>query len=604
MKHRIIFALVACIAALSCTPRETVVFITDFGVTPDSGENSLQAIASAVDRCRETGASTLVFPKGRYDIWPVEGAERIGIVLDCLSDFTFDGCGSEFIFHDSMSICQVDSCSNVTLKNFSVDWERPFASQMTVVEAAPDHLDIQIDSTKYPYVIEDSKLYFVGENWKIHASEGSFFNMFDKDREEILYRTWDSPLGGILSAPATKLADGNVRLSGKVNLPGGEARLPEPGTFIAMYPTRERLGNYFGIRITNGKDITLKDVTLYHSMNFGVFGVRTENITLDNYCATPNRAEGRVFSLIADASHFNCCKGTVLVENCCHEGQGDDFINVHGRNARIDEILDDHTVRVRSQADMMQPGDTVWVVDRVTAQRGETLIVEKSLPDNILSFTTPLPEGTELYDVIENKTWTAGFILRNCRIEKRNRARGILLTTPKKVLVENNYFHSAGTAILIEGDTDVWFESGACKDVEIRNNVFENCLTSGSDDGDRWKWGEAVITITPSHNPSDSLVEPYHHGINIHDNVFKVFDRPLVHARSVGELTFTGNKIIKTCDYTPYTWQKTSFFLEGCRNVTVSGNEWDEGYFPHDARTVNMGKNDLKTDELAIVTGK
>lgn len=598
---KLFFLFSICIAALSCSSGRDIVTVTDFGITPDSGENALLAIAAAIESCREKGASALVFPTGRYDIWPEEGSERVGFVLDHLTDFTFDGQGSEFIFHDSMSICRVDSCTNVTLRGFSVDWDRPFASQMTVVEAAPDHLDIQIDSTQYPYVIEGGKLYFVGENWKVHASEGSFYSMFDKDEKEMLYNCWDSPMGPILSAPATKLADGNVRLSGKVRLSGDDTRLPEPGTYIAMYPTRERLGPYMGIYIRNGKDITLKDVTLYHSMNFGVFGVRTENITLDNYCAAVNEAKGRVFSLIADASHFNCCKGTVLVQNCRHTGQGDDFINVHGRNARIDEMIDDRTVRVRSEAEMMQPGDTVWVVDRVTAQRGGTLIVASSGPDNLLSFTTPLPAGTELHDVIENKTWTAGFILRDCRIEKRNRARGILLTTPKDVIVENNYFHSAGTAILIEGDTDVWFESGACRNVEIRNNVFDNCLTSGNRDGDRWQWGEAVITITPSHNPSDSLVTPYHHGIHIHDNVFKVFDRPLVHARSVDELTFTGNRIIKTDDYPPYAWQKESFFLEGCRNVSVSGNEWDKNYFPHDARAVNMGRRDISTDELSVL---
>lgn len=598
MKH-IIIMLSLCLAALSCSTGNDVVTITDFGISPDTGENALQAIASAVDRCRETGASTLVFPKGRYDIRPVEGIDRIGIVLDHMKDFTFDGCGSIFVFHDSMHISDVDSCSNVTLKNFTVDWERPFASQMTVVEAAPDHIDIHIDSTKYPYVIEDSKLYFVGENWKIRADDTSFYNMFDKDSKEIIYNTWENPMGNIFSAPATCLPDGNVRLSGRIGLSGDYNRLPEPGTFIVHYPTRQKIGNYRGISITNGKDITLKDVTLHHSMCFGVLGTRTENITLDNFCATPNETEGRVFSLIADASHFNCCKGVIRVQNCCHIGQGDDFINVHGRNARIDEIINERTVRVRSEAEMMQPGDTVWVVDRETAQRGQTLIVAESAPGNILSFTTALPEGTEVFDVIENKTWTAGLIMRNCRIEKRNRARGMLVTTPKEVIIENNYFHSAGTAILIEGDTDVWFESGACSNVEIRNNIFDNCLTSGNRDGNRWQWGEAVITITPSHNPSDSTVTPYHHGIKIHDNTFKVFDRPLLHARSVGELSFTGNDIIKTNDYAPYTWQKESFFLEGCRNVEIHGNKWDSKYSPRDVRTVNMSKSDLRTDELA-----
>ena len=324
---------------------------------------------------------------------------------------------------------------------------------------------------------------------------------------------------------------------------------------------------------------------------------------MDNFCCAPNEAEGRVFSLIADASHFNCCKGTIIVQNCSHVGQGDDFINVHGRNARIDEIIDSRTVKVRSEAAMMQPGDTVWVVDRVTAQRGQTLIVAESGADNILSFTSDLPEGTEVYDVIENKTWTAGLIMRNSRIEKCNRARGMLVTTPKEVIIENNYFHSAGTAILIEGDTDVWFESGACANVEIRNNVFDNCLTSGNTIGDRWQmgdgvmrwqWGDAIITITPSHRPKDSDSPAYHKNIKISDNEFRVFDVPLVRACSVDGLTFKDNRIIKTYDYEPYTYYKDSFVLEGCRNVIIKGNDIDPAYGTRTVKGSIMKKSDVK----------
>lgn len=593
---KILPALALCLSVLACSSRSDVISISEFGVRPDSGENILPALCSALERCRETGADGLVFPKGRYDIWPVGGIDSTGLVLEHFSDFTLDGGGSEFVFHGAMQVCRVDSCSNVTLTGFSVDWDRPFMSQATIVDAAPDHLDIRIDGTRYPYVIEDSQLLFTGEGWKKPVL-GTYNNLYDKDSKEILYNTWDSPLGDIFSAPASRLDDGTVRLTGEVAVCGDRTRLPEAGTYVSLYHFR-----YYrnGFTVTNSKDITLKDITLYHTLSHGVVGMRTENITLDNFSATVNEAQDRVFSLIADASHFNCCKGTILVQNCCHTGQGDDFINVHGRNARIEEFLDDCTVRVRSEAAMMQPGDTVWVVDRETAQRGETLVVAKSGPGNVLSFTTHLPAGAEVGDVIENKTWTAGLVLRNCRIEKRHRARGILVTTPKDAIIENNYFHTAGTAILIEGDTDVWFESGACNNVEIRGNVFDNCLTSGNRDGDRWQWGEAVITITPSHSPQDTVEEPYHHGIRIHDNTFRVFDMPIVHARSVGGLTFTGNDIVRTGDYQPYAWQKESFFLEGCRDVRVAGNVWDDSYAPRTARTVNMAGADLQTDELEV----
>jgi hypothetical protein len=173
---------------------------------------------------------------------------------------------------------------------------------------------------------------------------------------------------------------------------------------------------------------------------------------------------------------------------------------------------------------------------------------------------------------MENKTWTPEVEIQKCRILKQHRARGILVTTPKKVVIEDNYFRTAGTAILIEGDMDHSYESGANRDVTIRNNVFEDCLTSGSITGDRWELGEAIITITPSHRPQDERSVPYHQNIRIENNVIKTFDIPLVHARSVGGLTFKNNEIIRTYTFQPYAWQKSSFLLDGCRDVQISGN--------------------------------
>jgi hypothetical protein len=44
------------------------------------------------------------------------------------------------------------------------------------------------------------------------------------------------------------------------------------------------------------------------------------------------------------------------------------------------------------------------------------------------------------------------------------------------VLIENNRFPSSGSAILIAGDANAWYESGAVRDVTIRGHVFgESC---------------------------------------------------------------------------------------------------------------------------------
>lgn len=107
---------------------------------------------------------------------------------------------------------------------------------------------------------------------------------------------------------------------------------------------------------------------------------------------------------------------------------------------------------------------------------------------------------------------------------------------------------TAGTAILIEGDTDYWFESGRRVRHGIHDNLFENCGTSASNNGGSG-WGEALISITPSFRPADESSPVYHRNIRIRNNRILTYDRPLLHARSVEGLQFVANCVEQTYDF-------------------------------------------------------
>lgn len=580
-----------------CAYAQTGISICDFGGEPNSHTDVMPAVKKALQYCEGRSDIVINFPRGRYDFYPesdnIDVAD-IGFRLSGLKDLTIDGGGSEFIFHGRMGIAVIDSCSNVTMRDFSIDWDRPWISQAEIVASTDDHLDIRIDAENYPYEIKDGRIYFLGEGWRLPVLD-MYNNLYDPQTREIVYNTWDSPLGGIFSCPAESLGDGIVRFHGSTPMH------PEPGTIVSLFHVR-----YYttGFSIQSSKDVVLKDINIYHCLSNAVYGELTDNITMDHTSVMVNDAKGRVFSGVADASHFSNCKGVIKVENCAHTGQGDDFINVHGRDVRIMAIPSERTIEVKSDGRLNRAGDEMWFIQHSTAQRGEVRTIESISPIEgggySITFTQSLPSEIAVGDFVENKTWTAGLELRHCQILKRHRARGILVSTPKDVIIEDNYFRSAGTAILIEGDMDYWFESGACTNVQIRNNVFEDCLTSGNAQGNRGQWGEAVITITPSHMPSSVEDEPYHRNINIHDNVFKVFDAPLVHARSVRALSFTHNDIIKTDSYEPYTWQRDAFLLDGCRQVKIKGNRIDPAYLTRTISTEHMRPSDIKAPGFTV----
>ena len=502
-----------------------------------------------------------------------------------------DGGGSEFVFHGRMKVFHVEDCENVTLRNFSTDWDRPYISQGEFVAVTPQYVDLRIDRSQYPYVIEQGHIRFTGEGWSAGVVD-SYMNIYDKATGTIAYRTRDSHTGNIFNGEAEQVAPDVVRFHGSIL----EREVPvRPGQIITLYH-----GTYIltGIELCYSRDITLEDITLYHTLSNGVYGYRCENITLHRVSTTPRTEKGRVFSTVADASHFTCCRGRILIDGCAHAGQGDDFMNVRGTYSRIESFKDRRTVLIDGRGWTMGATDTLWVVDRETMRRGAELVVRRINKRNggyEVEFTDTVPAEVTEGMFLENKTWTPELVVRNCRFEKKNRARGMLVTTPRRVVIENNYFNTAGAAILIEGDLDHWFESGSHTDLTIRNNRFVNCCTSGCETGDRWEWGEAPITISPSFRPDSPDSPSYHRNITICDNTFECFDAPVLFARSVENLRFERNRLKPTFDYEPFLWQRSTLRLDGCRRVTVRGNRVAKD-FP--ARTIEL--HHMRRSDLAV----
>jgi len=167
--------------------------------------------------------------------------------------------------------------------------------------------------------------------------------------------------------------------------------------------------------------------------------------------------------------------------------------------------------------------------------------------------------------VLENMSWTPDLTIRGCTC-RNNRARGYLISTPGKVVVENNRIESSGAAIKISGDANHWFESGAVRDVLIRNNEFGDCCYGPK------QWGRAVIDIDPE--ISDPWNNPgyFHRNIRIENNSFFTFDVGILYARSVGGITFSGNTIRRTESYPMTHRMKALLTFEACRNIEVEEN--------------------------------
>lgn len=218
LKSSLLTLLVLCSASISANK---IISVSDFGLRPNSRINAVPYVQKAIKACKEHPGATLVFPKGRYDFWAQHAIEReyhetntydvnpkiLAVLLEQVNDLTIDGGGSEFIMHGRMQPFTLDHCRNITLKNFTVDWEIPLTAQGTVTQSTPDFMEVEIDTRQFPYIIENKRLTFVGEGWK-----SSFWSImqFDPKTHFVLPNTGDNL--GWRSYDAEEVKPGLVRL--------------------------------------------------------------------------------------------------------------------------------------------------------------------------------------------------------------------------------------------------------------------------------------------------------------------------------------------------------------------------------------------------------
>lgn len=177
-------------------------------------------------------------------------------------------------------IGSIDSCENIRIQNFNIDWQRPYITQGVVKACGKRYIDLEIDKEQYPYRISagDSLFQGIGEGWTLGVAN---YNLYDKDRQEIVYRTRDMPLGSeMFVSKAKELSSGLVRFEGDMKF------VPEIGTYVALWH-----GRYMteGFNLFGSKDVDFKNINIYHCPSHGLVGVRCENISAKNVNMTVNK---------------------------------------------------------------------------------------------------------------------------------------------------------------------------------------------------------------------------------------------------------------------------------------------------------------------------
>ena len=575
MKHFFLFFVLILIPSVVFAQKQ--INIRDYGVTPGE-QDATPGLLQALEDCRKFVGAELIFPQGEYHFYPDygidrycfisnndEGLKRIIFPLFNFHGLVINGQGSSFIFHGFVNPFVVDNSSDILFDNFSVDYTRTFHSEAIILANHSEGIDVTIP-LEFPYCIRNGVLLFTDgskeEKTKTTVSKDVIYPYtslleFDIRKRETAFMAKDYFLNNI-PLIAQELGENKVRIF----LNGLKGTVGNIMTFGAG--TR----NYPGFVISDSKDVQLKNITIHHTGGMGVVGQRSHNISLDSCTVSPS--EGRIISCTADATHFTNCTGKIELSHCLFENQKDDATNIHGIYVRIEKMIGPNEIVVGLKHnqqfgfDFLKPGvevECVKATNLITKGHVTIVAVQKINKEYTrVKLEQHLPEGIGIGDVIGLANGFANVHIHH-NVIRNNRARGMLLNCRGTTIIENNYFHTPGAAIMFEGDASFWYEQGGVRNCIIRNNIFDNCLFG--------IWGEAVIDVQAS-ILKDRNTSRYNKNIRIEKNTFRIFDNILLlNIFAVDNLIWANNIIERNTDYCALRKRKSLFKIEYSDNIHI-----------------------------------
>lgn len=441
----------------------------------------------------------------------------------------------------TLHVC-IERAAGVSIEGIAFDYHRPTVSEFTVTRVGEEFADLEIHADS-SYTILDGELIWQGEGW---TERGNLTQNLDPATGRVMRQT--RLFEGL---KFEELAPFRIRAHGKHRFQQGR-----------IYQDRNPFRDCAGVFTQHSRDILWRDVHFRFIHGMGVINQFSENLTFDGVVFAPMAGSGRTTSAWADCIQASGCRGNVTIRNCTFQGAHDDAVNIHGTHLRVVEYdAAARRVKVRFMHGQTFGFEAFFAGDEIEFVRWDSL--EPYAPNRVahaelldphhmhLTLEQPLPENFAENDVIENVTWTPSVHIHGC-VVRHIPTRGFLLTTRRPVIVEDNDFHATHMpGILVESDARGWFESGAVRDMILRNNRFYHC-------------GRAAIHIHPQNAVANPAV---HRNICIEGNEIHV--RPgaaAVIASGTSQLQLTRNIVFSLAGP---SWLK----IEGCGEPTLEENQ-------------------------------
>lgn len=537
-------------------PQGPILNLADFGAVADGNsppstgpDRNLAAFKAAIAKCREVKASKLIVPKGVYRITSGQT-----IVFDSLHDFTFDGGGSTFLFHQIKGGAGmlIKHCNRIVFSEFNLDW------------------DWNIDP-----LASVGRLLKVGPNT-------SFFEMRFETAAPLDPKRWVTmnPLDEKLRVPGAGQEFGNFGPKKIEQIDAQTVRVwpswPVPAKAGQLYLLRHHIDEKHAIVMADNTHLSLRYVTVFSFPGIGfIVGGDQHHFELLHCRITYPEGVRRPITTTSDGFHIGQSQGFIRLEDCDFGYMGDDCVNIHDNIHSGVQRVDAHTLIVENIVPWVcpyAPGDKVEIRNEDYSPTGFTGTVNQAKPDyKNKTWTLVFDQSLSVHIVSDailfnHRYGSHNCIIRNCYFHE-NRARGVLCNTADWLVEGNRFYHNQHSAMLLIADVGPsWSEGFGAQNVIIRHNQFDSSNCMGAGDG-------AMIALGANCNGSATHY-PLIDNILLENNTFKEMTGPAIEASAFKNLVIRNNSFVNSGKPPVAEKMRGSIRAEFGSGLWVEGNDW------------------------------
>lgn len=634
-------------------PRDTkgpVLRAADFGVSTTNADNAA-ALNRAFEACRKAGASKLVLERGTYKCHG-----PVGLVLDGLTDFTFDGGDSLLVFwrknpadwdsrkyHPESAAPEgkegnltVRNCRRVKVARLNLDWDWSVNPLGFFAECVGKHVDERDNESYVDFEIRGMDRYPIYPNpvpiQLIQPFDKACVNArFGKSGEATGARCYCGMGAGHFGCKNEWLSPTRLRVWVYVQQPD-RPQLCDPARFAprlnrgavsgfdvgGMFNVSHYYYGMNGISLTSNEHLTLSDVWQWSCRGAGLVIGGGEKYTLLERvrlaAPTPEEVKARgaggayprPFTATADGTHVQRSLGYVKLVGCEWEMHNDDSVNFHDCTS-IARKVGPRTLSVVNNFGVsylaVKPGSTVELRQEdyaLTGWRGKVVKADQKT----FEVDRDLPEQKGIFFVVFNLDYsTSNLLFKDCLFHRTPWARNLILGS--NVTFDGCRFEDTlGSPLRFQAcyTYNVWCEGSGCTNVVVRNCTFKNCADAYKVNGISSQIYMGV-RIPGYHAWPEYGVRPVQDAwlakeIEKRDKIGAAgYPKPC--ADAIGNFLIEGNVFINPAKYLLYAYNGTDIILRNNKVVF-------DGTAPY-GRTAASGKvklgdaSGVKTDDPSLL---